>query len=224
MRSHHLICGLCGAALVAALGCGGRSKAPAAVEPRPTVPLPVAGLAGQQVSLFPLTLIAAEPALNWGTYFPDRRTALASADSVITGLIVSRVPEVVWLGPEELQRAARRSAGVVPDPHQLATALLRAEQLVMVPDPLRSQLRTLVAIAGGRYAVIPAAVVYRGGETPAAPPPTGSPADSATAELSIVVVDVRVGKVDWRTVARGTGADPWSALTRAVKGLTPGLP
>jgi hypothetical protein len=46
----------------------------------------------------------------------------------------------------------------------------------------------------------------------------------ATAELSIVMVDVRLGRVVWRTVARGEGADAWTALTAAVKGLTPGLP
>ena len=45
-----------------------------------------------------------------------------------------------------------------------------------------------------------------------------------TAELSIVMVDTRVGKIGWRTVARGQGEDPWTALTRAVKALTPGMP
>jgi hypothetical protein len=39
-----------------------------------------------------------------------------------------------------------------------------------------------------------------------------------------VLVDVRIGKVGWRTIARGEGEDPWSALTVAVKALTPGLP
>ena len=38
------------------------------------------------------------------------------------------------------------------------------------------------------------------------------------------MVDVRLGRIDWRTIARGQGDDPWSALTRAVKNLTPGLP
>jgi hypothetical protein len=43
-------------------------------------------------------------------------------------------------------------------------------------------------------------------------------------ELSVVMVDTRVGKVGWRTIARGEAADPWTALTRAVKALTPGIP
>jgi len=47
---------------------------------------------------------------------------------------------------------------------------------------------------------------------------------SGTAELTIVLADVRTGRVGFRTVARGEGDDPWTALTRAVKNLTPGLP
>ena len=46
----------------------------------------------------------------------------------------------------------------------------------------------------------------------------------ATAELTIVMVDVRTGRLGFRTTARGDGDDPWSALTGAVKSLTPGLP
>jgi hypothetical protein len=45
-----------------------------------------------------------------------------------------------------------------------------------------------------------------------------------TAELTVVIVDARLGQVGFKTVARGDGTDPWTALTRAVKALTPGLP
>jgi len=55
---------------------------------------------------------------------------------------------------------------------------------------------------------------------PAAPLPHAV----ATAELTVVLADVRTGRVGFRTVARGEGDDPWTALTRAVKSLTPGLP
>ena len=115
----------------------------------------------------------------------------------------------------------------------MGTAILRAEDLSLVPDPLRSQLRTLAALAGGRYALVPAALVYRrsAGQavgrpvTPQPPPTAGSPdRRTALAELTVVLVDVRLGRVGWRSVARGEGEDPWMALTRAVKSLTPGLP
>ncbi len=219
-----------GCVIALAAACAGHHVDQTA-GPKPTTPLPTAGLAGQQVSLFPLTLIAAEDSLHWDVRLGDRHAALAKADSVIGTVIKARAPEVTWVLPEELRRVARRAPSVATDPEQMSTALLRAENIVAVPDPLRSQLRTLVAIAGGRYALIPAALLYHRTLGPsdsltATPRPT-TPAGGgggATAELIVVMVDVRLGRVGWRTIARGEGDDPWSALTRAVKSMTPGLP
>jgi len=210
-----------------AAACAGH-RADQSPVPKPTAPLPTAALAGQPVSLFPITLVAAEDSLHWEAQLGDRHATLAKADSVISTLIKARAPEVTWVLPEELRRAARRAPSVATDPDQMSTALLRAENVAIVPDPLRSQLRTLAAIAGGRYALVPAALVFRRtvapGDGRTVPGPTASPSPLATAELSIVMVDVRLGRIDWRTIARGQGDDPWSALTRAVKNLTPGLP
>ena len=209
--------------VVLAAACAGH-RADQTAGPKPTAPLPTATLAGQQVSLFPLTLLAAEDSLHWEAQLADRHATLGRADSIIGALIKARAPEVTWVLPEELRRAARRAPSVATDPDQMGTALLRVENVEIVPDPLRSQLRTLAAIAGGRYALIPAALLYRrtvGRSDSGTVHPT-SPV--ATAELSVVMVDVRLGRVGWRTVARGGGDDPWSALTRAVKNLTPGLP
>jgi hypothetical protein len=93
----------------------------------------------------------------------------------------------------------------------------------MVPDPLRGQLRTLAAlVGGGRYALVPAGLTYR--RATASQHAAPLPHALATAELTVVLADVRTGRVGFRTVARGEGDDPWTALTRAVKNLTPGLP
>lgn len=190
------------------LSCGGKRHVQ---EPAPTTPLPTAGLAGQPVSLLPLTLIAAEDSLGWERLLADRRASLTRADSVIDALLQARAPEVAWILPDRLRREAQRAVGIAASPDQMGTAVLRGESVLDVPDPLRTQLRTLVALAGGRFAVVPAALVYRRRQ-------------SATAELSVVLVDTRFAKVVWRTIARGDGDDPWTALTNAVKSLTPGLP
>ena len=155
---------------------------------------------------------------------------------MIGTLLTTRAPEVTWLLPDDLRRAARRAPGIAPDPDQMGTAILlrgggREE---IVPDPLRHELRTLAALVGaggGRFVLVPAGLVYRrmggsadgrtGGAIPTAHPPVRP---SATAELTVVMVDVRTGRVGFRTVARGEGDDPWTALTQAVKSLTPGLP
>ena len=203
----------CVVALIAGLSCGGK-KSTEPPTPLPTAPLPTAGLAGQRVALTPLALVAAEDTLHWDALIADRRATLDKSDSIIATLLTARAPEVTWVGPAELRHAARRAAGIAADPDQMGTPFLRADKIVDVPDPLRYQLRTLVGLVGGRYAMVPAGLVYRRqpGRT------------DATAELSIVLIDTRVGKVGWRTVARGDGDDPWIALTRAVKSLTPGLP
>lgn len=213
-------------ASVALLACGGK---PQEVTPAPTAPLPTAGIAAQPVGVLPITLVAAEDSLHWEAMLGERRAVLAKCDSIIGTLLKARAPEVTWVLPDELRRVARRAPGIAPAPDQMGTALLfhpTKQQLEMVPDPLRSELRTLAAlVGGGRYALVPAALTYRrtvgrpDGRTVASGPPMG-----ATAELTVVLVDVRTGRVGFRTVARGEGDDPWTALTRAVKSLTPGLP
>ena len=204
--------------LLASLSCGGK-KTDQQPTPEPTAPLPTAGLAGERVALTPLALIAAEDTLHWDTLFVNRRTALDKSDSIIATLLAARAPEVTWVGPAELRRVARRAPGIAPDPDQMGTPFLRASNIVVVPDPLRYQLRTLMGLVGGRYVLVPAGLVFR---KPAVGP-SGHPA-LATAELSVVLIDSRVGQIGWRTIARGEGDDPWTALTRAVKSLTPGLP
>ncbi len=181
--------------------------------------------------MLPLTLVAAEESLGWGPLLGERRAALAEGDSVLGTLLQARAPEVTWIRPDELRRAARRAPGIAPDPDQMGSAILMRgskHKPETVPDPLRSELRTLAALAGGgggRYVLVPAGLVFRRTGEAAARPTAGQPdRPSGTAELTVVLVDVRTGRVGFRTVAHGEGPDPWTALTRAVKSLTPGLP
>ena len=222
----------CVVASAALAACPHKSET---LTPEPTAPLPTAGIAAQRVGVLPLTLVAAEDSLHWEAVLGERRTALAQSDSIIGTLLKARAPEVTWVLPDELRRVARRAPGIAPAPDQMGTAILfhpTKQQPEMVPDPLRSELRTLAALAGGgRYALVPAGLTYRratalggGPGSVGAPHAAPLPHAVATAELTVVLVDVRTGRVGFRTVARGEGDDPWTALTRAVKTLTPGLP
>jgi hypothetical protein len=203
--------------LAAAAGLGACGGSPGAADqepvPEPTLPLPTAGIAGQPVAVYPLTLVTAEERLDWQGHLADRRAALDRADSIIAALLTERSPEVKWILPADLRRAAGRAPGMLTNPDQMGTALLRSPQVSKIPDPLRSQMRALSGVAGDRFALVPAALIFL------------AAGDSlGTAELSLVMVDVRTGLVGWRTVARGDGADPWEALRVAFKTLTPGLP
>ena len=222
----------CTAVAAALAACPHKSET---LTPDPTAPLPTAGIAAQPVGVLPLTLVAAEDSLHWEALLGERRAALVRCDSIIGTLLKARAPEVTWILPDDLRRVARRAPGIAPAPDQMGSAILfrpTKQQPEMVPDPLRTELRTLAALAGGgRYALVPAGLTFRRTGRPAdgrseSQHPTARPPDrlTATADLTVVLVDVRTGRVGFRTVARGEGDDPWSALSRALKNLTPGLP
>ena len=223
LNYNYLVRGAWSVVLAAGISCGGKAKPspiePAAATPPPVVPLPTAGLAGQNVALYPLTLVAAEDSLKWDTLVINRKATLAHADSIIVALLMGRTPEVNWIPPDTLRKAARRAVGIATDPDKMGGSVLRDQKLDLVPSPLSTQLRALTALADARFAVVPAALIYKHKK-----PTPDAPSLVATAELTIVLVDVRKNTIMWRTIARGDGADPWTALTGAVKGLTPGLP
>ena len=177
----------------------------------PTVPVPM--FVGQQVALVPLTLIGADSTLQADTtYAPyrDRRAALLWADSLIGEAFTGRAPEVRWVLPPTLRKLARRSPGIVGDPDAMGQAALRAPKLKDIPDPLRSSLRNLMAVAGGRVAMVPAALGF------------GKDADGRVrADLTLVAADTRGGKILWRATATGRGADPAQALQGALDQALP---
>jgi hypothetical protein len=179
----------------------------------PVRPLATAALAGQVIAVLPLTLVVADPALeNDSVYarYGDRRAALLRADSLVGEGLQSRGPEVNWVLPPELRKIARRSAGVVNDPDQMGQAILRSPNLEKIPDPLRSSIRSLVALAGGRMALVPASLGF-------GPEPNGQ----IRADLSLVLADSRSGKVVWRSLAYGRGASPDQALNAAMAAVLP---
>ncbi len=191
--------------------CGGNSPI-AEVTPR-GLPLPTVGLSGQEVVVFPLTLVAVSDSLAWDGQLRPRDEALLRADSVIGLMLDERSPEVDWVGPDALRAAHRQAPGMIADPDRLGTAVLRSTSIDRLTDPLASQMRGLVGVAGARFALVPASLFYFGGDTA-----------EGKAELTMALVDVRTGAVTWRNIASGQADDPWTALSRALKTLNPSIP
>ncbi len=200
------------ATCLALAGCGGKPPPEEGVEPEPA-PLPTAGIAGRPVTVYPLSMLWAAAELGWQDQLGDRPAALAHADSVILEFLTVGAPEVTWIPPEELRKVARQAPNLIGNPDQLGTSMLRGSDITKIPDPLRAQMRNLTGIAGDRFALVPAALTFERGS-----------AAAAEAKLVVVLADVRFGQVGWRTVARGEGEDPWSALWEALKTLVPDLP
>ena len=140
----------------------------------------------------------------------DRRPALSRADSIIGEAFVGRGPEVKWILAPALRKIARRAPGIVDDPDQMGQALLRSPKVRELPDPLRSSLRNLMAVVGGRMVMVPASIGF------------GRQADGRLrADLTLVVADTRNGKVLWRSQPFGSGADPREALEAALAAVLP---
>jgi len=200
----------------AASSCAGGQREPAAAAAGPDEPvtvLPTSRITGQTVAILPITLVVADPALQADTAYSgyrDRRTALARADSLIDEGVVGRATEVNWVPPRELRKIARRSAGYLSDPDQMGQAILRGPKITVIPDPLRSSLRSLMAVAGGRLALVPASLGF-------GPEPDGQ----IRADLSLVLADSRTGKVVWRSLALGRGKTPDEALNAALAAVLP---
>ena len=183
----------------------------AAVKASPSVPTEV--LAGQQVAVMPITMVVADSSLQSDTvYAPyrDRRATLTWADSLIGDAFTGRAPEVRWMLPAELRKIARRSPGIVGDPDAMGQAALRSPKIKDIPDPLRSSLRNLSAVAGGRVAMVPAALSF-----------SREPDGRIRADLSLVAADTRSGKVIWRAIPAGQGAAPPQALEAALASVLP---
>lgn len=200
--------------LLVVAGCGGGRQSQAAPAPAdslpPPLPLATEALAGQAIAVLPLTLVVADSTLSSGELFRNRTVLLAWADSIVGEKLAARAPEVTWKLPPELRAIARRSPGVVTDPDKMGQAVMRAPRLDVIPDPLRSHLRSLVALSGGRHALIPAALVF-------AQPEPGV----VRAELSIALGDARSGQVLWRTVAHALAGTPSAALEAAMDLVLP---
>jgi hypothetical protein len=192
-----------------AVGCA--PSTPADGTPVPALPLPVSAMVGVEVVVYPLTMVLGEAELGWDDALTPRDSALRVADSLIAQALTERTPEVMWVLPDELRRVARRAPGLLVDPDRMATATLR-HNLSKTPDPLQSQMRSLTGAAGDRLSLVPASLLF-----------FREPDGTGRAELSIVLVDVRLGDIWWRSVVRGTGSDPWTALRVALETLAPGL-
>ena len=175
--------------------------------------VPTESFAGQTVVVIPITLVAADPQLQADTvYAPyrQRRPTLLWADSLIGEALTNRAPEVTWVLPPKLRKMARRSPGLVSDPDQMGQAVMRAPKLRILPEPLRSSLRSLVALTNGRIVMIPAALGF-----------SRDTVGAVRADLSLVAADARSGKVLWRSLAVGSGATPAAALETALVAILP---
>jgi len=191
---------------LASAGCAAQGHAPAPTT-KPVMTMPVRGLGGAKVPVFPVITFSVAPATGWDAVLTPKRDALNRIDSIIAATATDHAPEVEWVNAMAVRKAATQAPGMLANPDQLSTAQLKTHALSTVPEPLRAQLRNLTAVAtGGRYALIPAGLSFV----------HDAAAGRSFADLSVALVDVRIGAVSWSATLHGVGNTPWEAVAVAT--------
>lgn len=142
-----------GAALL--LGCASSNAGQPAQEAPPASPL--SGLAGRQIVVLPAQLIAtAGPGGSWDVR-PEAAPLLPLIDEELTDAFRKRGVRANWTFAGDLIAAATRNAGLAGNPLGLSVAGIRRWRAgdTPLPEPLASEIRTLVSLTSARNVILP---------------------------------------------------------------------
>jgi hypothetical protein len=179
------------AAAVAA--CGG-SK-PESTTPSPES-LPLSAITGQNIIIAPVQALRVPAEIGWPA-MPSSRAALSSLDSVLTDTLRARVANAGWVYADGVIKSAANNPTYATDPRALAVNPRRAPSLKVgdrLPEPVASQLRTMIAFHDVRLVLIPLDLTIER---------TGAGFGRPTVHL--MLVDPRSSVVRW--IGRVTAAD-----------------
>ena len=148
---------------------GRRAAAAPALRPRPpgelAPPVPTEALVGPAVSPSCRSRSSPPtPALQSDTLYAPYRDRADDAHSGPTRSSARRSPAARPRCAGSFRRSCGRPRGARPGssaiPTQMGQAMLRSPKMKDIPDPLRSSLRNLMAVAGGRVVMVPAALAF----------------------------------------------------------------
>ena len=162
--------------------CGGPPK---------TAPDPsehsLSNLAAQHIAVLPAYSVRVMPGLAWGIGRPSDVQKTLDAD--IVAALDERGVRKTWIFPEQLSNSYKLNPTYATDPYSLAEEALRSPSLSLdtrLPDPLASQIRTLVALhADTRYVLAPVELRLE------------KAGDGGRGVLRLVLVDARLANVRW---------------------------
>jgi hypothetical protein len=162
-------------------GCAGSRATPQAA---PVPDAPLNSFASMRLIVLPVQGLRTGDALGWAEKAGDRRAFLAGLDSALESAVRER-GLTSWVVASELARTARRNPMYATNPVEVragdAVRYLERQRDGEIPEPVASQLRTLVGFHDARHALVPVEVRFE---------PGGSPA-TGRAILRVAVLDVR---------------------------------
>jgi hypothetical protein len=192
---------LCAAGAGAACG----PKEPRQQTPRPTgtAARPLAGIAAQRVVVAPALAVREGDPAGWAARIPRLREFLRVLDDEIAAALADRGLGQAWIFPDQLWRGHSRNPSLGVDPYRLATQPLRGARLAVgdrIPEPLASQLRTLVAVHDGRLVLLPVEVFFD----------HDAVAGNGRTALRLALVDARLAEIRWsgQVRAKQPGIEP----------------
>lgn len=183
-------------AAAAASACAGGAASVEQAAPASVAPVrPLASVTNQRLVVAPVNVVREGDPLGWAASIPRQREWLRSLDDEITKELGERGLRPAWVFPPDLVAAFERNRALSPDPHRLSPAPLqgisRLSGKERVPDPLASQLRTLVAVHDARYVLLPLEVSFE-------PAGAGEAGEAGgRARLRLTLVDARTTELIW---------------------------
>jgi hypothetical protein len=175
-----------------------------AQEIAPTVGRPLAPYATRRVLVIPTHYLRTDDSLGWAGQITDRRAFLDDVDGEIAFALKDRDRVGrMWVFPHQLAENAKRNAPYSPDVYDLSAEWLRPPMKSvpdMLPEPLASQLRTLVALEDEcRYVLFPIEVRF-----------LGAGPGQEEAVVRVVVFDARLSRIVWMGDVRSEPAKKFS--------------
>lgn len=203
-RMPHIRTHLVAWASLGLLAC--KSSPPKPVQPAEHA---LAGLAAQHVAVLPAYSVRLMPGL--GPLEAKPVEFERSLDTAIPAAFEDRGIKKAWLFPPELRASYRRNSSYAADPDNFAQEPLRSPMLgidVRLPEPLASQVRTLVALHDDtRLVLAPVELKLE--------PVPGQPGGRGV--LRLVLLDARLSNVRWiGEIASEPSASLGTAITASI--------
>ena len=187
--------------------CGGGAASTPTTTPAPQEH-PLAILQSNGAIVTPTYALRVAPELNWGARIGSTRDFLRAVDDSIGAALAARGLRNGWITPSDLVTSYRRNPTYATDPYALAEEPLKSSGFsagTRLPEPLASQLRTMIALhENARYVLLPIEVRFE---------------RDSSARLRLALVDPRFAEAKWVGEVRSdvANADP-RALASALAG------
>ncbi len=178
---------------LAVVACGG-SKAES-TTPTPES-MPLSGIVGQNLVIAPVQALRLTSDIGWSAT-PAPRAVLSRLDSAIADTLRTRVANQGWVYADGVIKSAANNPTYATDPRALAVNPLRSPALKLgdrLPEPLATQLRTMIAFHDVRLVLVPIDVTI-----------TRTTGNGAQPVMHLVLVDPRSSVVRW--IGRVTGPE-----------------